>query len=128
MAFTADGQESTISSPSLSRSIPLASNRPEAQRKTYLPDDNPARARIRAQGMVDQSYDEVVTANGQLDALRYNGLLNPRGLVGLRGVGKTYDGLYYVKSVTHNISKGSYKQSFSLAREGTGTLLPFVLP
>ena len=53
---------------------------------------------------------------------------NPRGLVGLRGAGRTYDGLYYVKTVTHNISKGRYTQSFSLSREGTGTTTPFVLP
>ncbi len=94
----------------------------------YLVDDDETRAKIRAQSAVDQSFDEIVTANGELDALRYNKLLRPRALVGLRGVGRTYDGLYYVKSVTHNVSKGRYTQSFSLAREGTGTTTPFVMP
>jgi hypothetical protein len=121
--------QNTYSTPSSTRSIfRLARNNFEARRKVSLTDDDPERAKIRAQSMVDQSFDEVVTANGQLDALRYNGLLNPRGLVGLRGVGQTYDGFYYVKSVTHNISKGRYTQGFSLSREGTGTTTPFVLP
>jgi hypothetical protein len=128
VAFTAGSESRTISSPGFTRSIPLAADRPTAQRVVFLSDDDRSRAEIRAQGMVDQSFDEVVTANGQLDALRYNGLLQPRGLVGLRGAGKTYDGLYYVKSVTHNIGKGRYTQSFSLAREGTGTTTPFVMP
>ena len=35
----------------------------------------------------------------------------PRGLVGLRGAGFSYDGLYYVKSVTHQIKQGDYKQT-----------------
>jgi hypothetical protein len=121
--------ENTVSGPSVARNIvPLASSRAEARRRTFLVGDDPRRTAIDAQGMVDQSFDNVVTATGQLDALRYNGLLNPRGLVGLRGAGKTYDGLYYVKSVTHNISKGKYTQNFSLSREGTGTTTPFVLP
>ena len=48
-------------------------------------------------------------------------------LVGLRGAGFTYDGLYYVKSVSHAISKGQYKQRFSLTREGTGAITPVVV-
>jgi hypothetical protein len=39
-------------------------------------------------------------------------------LVGVRGAGLAYDGLYYVDSVTHNIKRGEYKQSFSLSRDG----------
>ncbi len=82
----------------------------------------------RAQAETDASMDDVVTASGELDALRYEGLLKPRGLVGLRGVGDSYSGFYYVKQVTHNISNGSYKQSFTLNREGTGALSPVVVP
>lgn len=87
-----------------------------------------AQARARAQGITDKSVDSVVTAQGELDALRYGGVLKPRGVVGLRGAGFTYDGLYYVKSVSHSISKGQYKQRFSLTREGTGALTPVVVP
>jgi hypothetical protein len=83
-------------------------------------------AYARAQGVTDRSLDGVVTAQGELDALRYGGLLSPRGVVGLRGAGYTYDGLYYVKSVSHSIAKGSYKQRFTLTREGTGALTPVV--
>jgi hypothetical protein len=85
-------------------------------------------AYARAQGITDKSLDNVVTAQGELDALRYGDLLKPRGLVGLRGAGFTYDGLYYVKSVSHSISKGQYKQRFTLTREGTGALTPVVIP
>ena len=78
--------------------------------------------------MTDSSTDNVVTASGTLDATRYGGLLKPRGLVALRGAGLTNDGLYYVKSVTHSISKGEYKQRFTITREGVVALTPAVLP
>jgi hypothetical protein len=89
---------------------------------------NYMQAYARAQGITDKSLDNVVTAQGELDALRYGDLLKPRALVGLRGAGFTYDGMYYVKSVSHNISRGQYKQRFTLTREGTGALTPVVIP
>jgi hypothetical protein len=85
-------------------------------------------AYAQAQGITDKSLDNVVTAQGELDALRYGDLLRPRGLVGLRGAGATNDGLYYVKSVSHAISKGKYQQRFTLTREGTFTTTPVVIP
>jgi hypothetical protein len=85
-------------------------------------------AYARAQGVTDKSVDNVVTAQGELDALRYGDVLEPRGIVGLRGAGFTFDGLYYVKSVSHSISRGQYKQRFNLSREGTGALTPVVIP
>lgn len=87
---------------------------------------NAAQAYARAQARTDASTDQVVTATGELDVSRYGDLLRPRGLVGLRGAGYTYDGFYYVKSVTHSIQKGEYKQSFTLTREGVGALSPVV--
>ncbi len=59
---------------------------------------------------------DVISGTGSLDVLRYGGVLQPRKLVGVRGAGIAYDGLYYVKSVTHNIKQGEYKQSFALSR------------
>jgi len=59
---------------------------------------------------------EVISASGSLDVLRYGGVLKARQLVGVRGAGLAYDGLYYVKSVTHTIKRGEYKQSFTLSR------------
>jgi hypothetical protein len=64
-----------------------------------------------------------VTVTGDLDAVTYGTLLQVRGVVTLRGVGFNYDGLYYVKSVTHKINKGDYKQSFTITREGLGSTI-----
>ena len=46
----------------------------------------------------------------------------------MRGAGTSYDGLYYVKSVTHSIGRGSYRQSFTLARNGLVSITPRVVP
>jgi hypothetical protein len=83
-------------------------------------------ALARAQATVEASMENVVSVSGELDALQYGSILKARGIVGVRGVGFTYDGYYYVKSVSHSISKGEYKQRFSLTREGTGSLTPLV--
>jgi hypothetical protein len=61
---------------------------------------------------------DAVTAKGTLDVTRYGRTLKPRRLVGLRGVGTAFDGLYFVKSVTHTLKRGEYKQSFTLVRNG----------
>lgn len=87
-----------------------------------------AETMARAQATVDASTDNVVTVSGGLDALQYGDILRARSLVGLRGVGFSYDGNYYVQSVSHSIRKGEYKQSFTLTREGTGSLTPMVIP
>ena len=47
---------------------------------------------------------------------------------GVRGAGLAYDGLYYVNSVTHNIKRGEYKQSFQLSRDGLISNTPRVVP
>lgn len=60
----------------------------------------------------------AISANGTLDVVRYKNILRARMLVGVRGAGVAYDGMYYVDSVTHNIKRGEYKQSFSLSRDG----------
>ena len=77
---------------------------------------------------MDASADETLSCTGELDAMRYGGLLEARGLVGLRGAGRTFDGLWYVKSVTHKIRQDEYKQSFTLSREGTGASVAAVIP
>jgi hypothetical protein len=69
---------------------------------------------------------DAVTGNGSLDVLRYGRVLKARRLVGVRGAGTAFDGLYYVKSVTHNIKRGEYKQSFTLVRNGLISTLPAV--
>jgi len=57
---------------------------------------------------------------------RYGGVLNARKLVGVRGSGPAFDGLYYVKSVTHKIKRGEYKQNFTLTRNGLVSTVPTV--
>jgi hypothetical protein len=71
---------------------------------------------------------EAVTCEGSLDVTRYRGILKARGLVGVRGVGPAFDGLYYVKSVTHKIKRGEYKQNFTLTRNGLVSTVPTVNP
>jgi len=61
---------------------------------------------------------ESVTATGTLNVARYGDVLKARRLVGLRGVGDAFDGLYYVKSVTSKIKRGEFKQDFTLSRNG----------
>jgi hypothetical protein len=80
----------------------------------------------RAQSQVDRSIDAVV-AEGELDGARYGEVLRPRGLVGLRGAGWSHDGLWYVRRVDHELTRGSYRQSFTLARDGYGSTVPVVL-
>jgi len=115
--------------PPLAREPALTANAPSV-RSTQLRASglNAVQAQGRAQATTDASTDRVVVARGELDTLRYGGVLRARGLVGVRGAGLTYDGLYRVGSVTHRIRSGAYTQSFTLAREGVGTLTPAVSP
>jgi hypothetical protein len=69
---------------------------------------------------------DSITVSGTLDVLRYGHVLRNRMLVGVRGAGIAYDGLYYVNSVTHNLKRGEYKQSFQLSRDGLISLTPRV--
>ncbi|GAB4367286.1 MAG: hypothetical protein Kow00121_05420 [Elainellaceae cyanobacterium] len=114
-------QESQSDRPPLATSPALTA---QSQRRTQQFREtgrDTARADARAQATTDRSVDDVVTVSGELDTIRYGAVLQLRGLVGLRGVGYSYDGLYYVKSVTHKLSQGEYKQSFTITREGLGT-------
>lgn len=88
---------------------------------------NPAQGALSAL-MASSEGADAVTASGEVDAVRYGRVLRARRLVGVRGVGQTYGGFYYVKEVTHRIRRGEYKQAFSLTREGLGTLSPVVVP
>jgi hypothetical protein len=71
-------------------------------------------------------HSDCVFGRGQLDVTKYGRLLKSRQLVGVRGAGLPFDGLHYVKSVTHEIARGSYKQSFTLARNALISTLPTV--
>ena len=85
-------------------------------------------AEARAQAMTDRSTKGVLVATGSVDTFRYGDLLQAPGKVEVRGVGKTYDGDYTVRQVTHKISRAEYKQEFELEREGTGSKVTKVRP
>jgi hypothetical protein len=87
--------------------------------------NNPAKAAQEILGILFNASD-AITASGSLDVLRYGRVLRSRMLVGVRGAGSAYDGLYYVNSVTHNLKRGEYKQSFQLSRDGLISLTPKV--
>lgn len=88
---------------------------------------NPARAATTAVAAATNAPD-AVTGEGELDAARYGRVLRARRLVGVRGAGLSYDGFWYVRGVTHQISRGAYTQRFRISREGTGALTPVVAP
>jgi len=69
---------------------------------------------------------DSVTGTGTLDVLRYGRLLKARQLVGVRGAGMAFDGLYFVQSVTSTIKRGELKQNFTLTRNGLISITPKV--
>jgi hypothetical protein len=133
-AFMAPFARTSIPIPALPplRVPPLVPFPSPARRKTLARETagaGPARAALEVLAAATHAPD-AVTAEGELDAARYGRVLRPRRLVGVRGVGFTYNGLYYVRRVSHSIdvAAASYTQRFSLSREGTGALLPVVVP
>ena len=86
---------------------------------------NPMEAISRGLAEAKRSQDSVA-ASGRLDVLRYGRPLKARQLVGVRGAGIAYDGLYYVQSVTSTLKRGEFKQSFQLARNGLVSITPQV--
>jgi hypothetical protein len=107
---------------------PLGLVPPLPVRVEPLPDTahlNPIQAALRGLSATSRA-SEVVKGRGTLDILRYGHVLKSRQLVGVRGAGMAFDGLYYVKSVTHNIKRGEYKTSFELTRNGLISTVPVV--
>jgi hypothetical protein len=115
--------------PSL-RIPPLSSSPAPTLRTVQLREsanESPATAATTAVAAVTRT-PEAVQANGEVDSVRYGKVLRARKLVGVRGAGTSYDGLYYVRKVTHTLRPGEYRQSFTLSRDGTGSLLPVLPP
>lgn len=95
-----------------------------AQETTHL---KPTELAKRVFGYMRESAD-AISGSGSLDVARYGHVLRSRMLVGVRGAGITYDGMYYVDSVTHSIKRGEYKQNFQLSRDGLISQTPVVVP
>jgi len=86
---------------------------------------SPDEAAKRAFGLLREGAD-AISGNGSLSVPRYGSILRARLLVGVRGAGISYDGLYYVESVTHSLKRGEYKQNFTLSRDGLISQTPVV--
>lgn len=86
---------------------------------------NPAVALMAAFSRAARTAD-AATVTGTLNVARYGRILKSRRTVGVRGAGMAFDGLYYVRSVKHNIQRGEYKQDFTLVRNGLVSTLPRV--
>ncbi len=88
-------------------------------------DLNPIQAAVIGLTKAAKTSDAVF-ASGTLDVTRYGRILKARSLVGVRGGGLAFDGLYYVTEVKHKIKRGEYKQDFKLVRNGLVSTLPVV--
>lgn len=86
---------------------------------------NPVAAVMKGIGYAAKHSDSVF-GTGTLDVSRYGHILRSRQLVGVRGAGDAFNGLYYVTKVTHELKRGSYTQSFTLARNAVISTLPVV--
>ena len=86
---------------------------------------NPMQAISQGLKEAKKSMD-AVSGSGTLDVLRYGRILKSRRLVGVRGAGVAYDGLYYVSSVSSTLKRGEFKQRFHLTRNGLISLTPAV--
>jgi hypothetical protein len=69
---------------------------------------------------------DAVSGRGSLDVIRYGHVLRARRLVGVRGAGPAFDGLHFVKSVTHKLKRGEFMQDFQLVRNGLLPTVPLV--
>jgi phage protein D len=99
------------------------SSKPPAKRETKLRDTakfSPARAKLEGLAVATRS-NNAVTAQGSLDTLRYGAILRPRRKVDVRGATKAFNGTWTIRSVTHKISRGEYKQDFELVRNSLAT-------
>ncbi|MFE2181951.1 hypothetical protein [Streptomyces sp. NPDC059455] len=92
---------------------------PALKRKTLSGTAKKDRAQAEAEALARAATTaDAISGSGSLDVNRHGYILQPRQLVGVRGAGRTYDGEYYVKSVTHHLRPGSFQQNFTLTREG----------
>lgn len=85
----------------------------------------PPQALARGFAAASRTQD-AVTGSGTLDVLRYGRPLRARQLVGVRGAGLAFDGLYYIERVTSTIKPGEFKQDFALSRNGIVSITPVV--
>jgi len=108
--------------PPLGAVVPVPQKIEELKDTAKLP---PAQALMVGLARASETAD-VVSGDGTISVLRYGGILQARQLVGVRGAGLAFDGLYYVDSTKHQIKLGEYKQSFTLKRNALISNVPVV--
>lgn len=108
--------------PPLGAIIPIPKKFPFISETANL---NPIQAAVIGLTKAAKTSDTVF-GSGSLDVLRYGRILKARQLVGVRGAGLAFDGLYYVTEVKHKIKRGEYKQDFKLTRNGLVSTFPNV--
>lgn len=117
--------------PNVSIFRPPLGSRPTPPARIELQTDyaklTPDKAAEKILGLLMNNAD-AISASGSLDVVRYGRPLLSKMLVGVRGAGRAYDGMYYVNSVTHKIKRGEYKQSFTLSRDGLISNTSRVMP
>ncbi len=107
-------------------SPPLGLIRPQARRKTRVPDTSKKpflEALLEGFAAASKAQDTVF-GSGSLNVLRYGHVLRAKHPVSVRGATSPFDGLYYVDRVTHEIQRGQYTQSFELRRDGLVSTVP----
>lgn len=111
-------------------SVPMALLRDVPTRTRSLPETakmSASQALLALQAAADATA-ETVHISGTLDILKYGKVLRCNRPVGVVGAGLSFDGFYNVTSVSHDITRTSYTQSFTLAREGKVSTSPMVVP
>jgi hypothetical protein len=107
---------------------PLAASPAPALRSTRMRDTAAKGPATAATDLLAAATNppNAVSGDGELDTAAYGHVLRPRQLVGVRGCGLSFDGLWTVDAVTHKLSRGEYTQKFRISREGLGTTTPVV--
>jgi hypothetical protein len=108
--------------PPLGSVVPIPQKTEPLQFTAKLP---PAQALMVGYAKANETAD-IVSGDGTISVLRYGGILQARQLVGVRGAGIAFDGVYYVDSTKHQIKPGEYKQNFTLKRNALVANVPFL--
>ncbi|MFJ5776178.1 hypothetical protein [Streptomyces sp. NPDC093094] len=107
---------------------PLAARPLVPSRTQLLETDRMALPEVLMTLLAGRGTADPLTATGTMDLARYGQPLDARSLVGVRGAGRAHDGLWFVRSVTHTLGRGSWKQAFQLARDGLVSNVTEVTP
>lgn len=94
---------------------------------------DPIRSLLLAQSCTNRSTDNVVTGTCEVQTTRLGQVVSAPAVVGVRGTGTLYDGLYYMSAAMHRITleadaQWDYHQTFTLTREGVGTTRTTLAP